>query len=124
MPATYDAQIKLGVTVTKNPGRRSGYTATWGDYPGDISAEGATQLEARANLTAKIEIALVTITEARPRFARDDDNGGLWVAVPAADGGSRWWRVTDDGARETTSTSQPAAAAFDDCLGMTIVPSR
>jgi hypothetical protein len=123
--ATTDAQIKLGITVTRNAGRKTAhkYTATYGAYPHDIWADGATALEARANLTAKIAVALATITEAKPRFARDED-GALWVAVPAHDGGSRWWRVTNDSACQNTSTCQPAAEAFSQCVGMSIIPNR
>ena len=118
------ATIHLPVHVAKNPGRGTGWTASYGEYPHHLWAEGATAAAARANLTAKVAVALTTITGDEPAFARDDDNGGLWVAVPAADGGSRWWRVTGDGARQTGSTDTPAAQAFAGCTGMTIVPSR
>ncbi len=120
---TEDASVKLPVTVTKNPGRKAGYTAAYGRYPYDIEARGATAAEARANLTAALATAVKTAIEARPAFARDDD-GALWVAVPAADGGSRWWRVTADSARHNTSSSSPTAEAFGTCTGMTIIPVR
>jgi hypothetical protein len=124
MSTTTDAQVKLGITVTRNAGSKTAhkYTATWGTYPYDIWADGATATEARANLTVKIGAALETFTTAKPRFARDDD-GALWVAVPAHDGGSRWWRVTNDSARQNASTSQPAGEAFSQCVGMTIIPN-
>jgi hypothetical protein len=121
--STTDAQIKLPVTVTKNPGRRSGYTAAYGHR---YYASGATQAEARDNLTAALAVALDTIATAQPRFAREDDavaGGALWAAIPAADGGSRWWRIAAD-AWGGTSDSRPAAEAFDGCVGMTIVPNR
>jgi hypothetical protein len=120
---TEDASVKLPVTVTKNPGRKVGYTAAHGRYPHDIEAHGATAAEARANLTAALATAIKTMTEARPAFARDVD-GALWVAVPAPDGGSRWWRVTADTARHNTSSSSPTAEAFDGCVGMPIIPVR
>jgi hypothetical protein len=120
---TEDASVKLPVTVTKNPGRNAGYTAAYGQYPHDIEARGATAAEARANLAGALATAVKTVIEARPAFARDAD-GALWVAVPAADGGSRWWRVTADAARYNASSSSPAAEAFGGCVGMTIVPAR
>lgn len=118
-----DANIKLAVTVTKNSGRGSGYTATYGDYPRDIWAEGATAAEARANLAAALVTALTTITTARPSFARADD-GALWVAVPQYDAGSRHYRVTDVDAWGGTSSSGAAADAFATCVGMTVIPNR
>jgi phage terminase large subunit-like protein len=118
-----DTTIKLPVTVMKNPGRKSGYTATYGQYPGDIRAEGVTAAEARSNLTAMLVTAVATITEAKPRFARDD-SGAVWAAVPAFDGGSRWWRVTGECARENTWTDTPASESFTSCVGMTVMPAR
>jgi hypothetical protein len=118
-----EATVQLPVTVTKNPGRKAGYTAAYGRYPYDIEVRGATAAEARANLTAALATAVKTVIEARPAFARDAD-GALWVAVPAADGGSRWWRVTADSARHNTSSGSPAAEAFGGCTGMTIIPVR
>jgi len=118
-----DMSIKLAVTVTKNSGRGSGYSATYGDYPNDIWAEGATAAEARANLAAKITTALTTIIDAKPSFARADD-GAMWVAVPQHDGGSRHYRVTDVDAWGGTSSSGPAAEAFGTCVGMTVIPNR
>jgi hypothetical protein len=124
MATTTDAQVKLGITVTRNDGRKGAHkhTATWGTYPYDIWADGATATEARANLTAKINNALGTFTTAKPRFARDD-TGAMWAAVPAWDGGSRWWRITADGARQNTSTCQPSDEAFSQVVGMEIIPN-
>ena len=118
-----DTSVRLGVTVIKNPGRKAGYQATYGEYPADIWADGATAAEAKANLTAKLATALQTITEAQPTFARDD-SGGMWAAVPAWDGGSNWYRITDEGVRRNSSSSHPTAEAFTTCVGMTVVPSR
>jgi hypothetical protein len=123
---TEDTSVKLAVTVNRNPGRckAARYTATYGDWPYDIEAEGPTATEAKANLTAKLATALRTITEAKPTFARDDDGSAMWVAVPAWDGGATHWRVTDRDAWGGTSTSQPAADAFTSCVGMTVIPNR
>ena len=118
-----DTSVKLGVTVTKNPGRKAGYQATYGEYPADIWADGATAAEAKANLAAKLVTALQTIREAKPRFARADD-GAMWAAVPAFDGGATHWRITDESAWGGTSSSAPAGEAFATCVGMTVVPSR
>lgn len=116
------ATVKLDVTVTKNPGRGSGYSATYGSYPRDIWAEGATAAEAKANLTAKMVTALTAIIEAKPSFARADD-GAMWAAVPQYDGGSRHYRITSD-AWGGTSSSGPASEAFTTCVGMTVIPVR
>ena len=118
-----EASVRLPVTVTKNHGRKSGYMATYGDYPRDIWAEGTTAAEARANLTAKLVTAITTITTGEATFARDDD-GAMWAAVPMYDGGSRHYRVTDDHAWGGVSSSQPAAEAFASCYHMTVIPSR
>ena len=118
-----ETSVKLPVTVTKNPGRKSGYTATYGQYPHDIWADGATAAEARANLTARLVTALTTAIEAKPSFAREDDGGGWWAAVPTWDGGSRHYRITDT-AWGGTSSSHPAADAFGGCVGMTVIPNR
>jgi len=121
-----EASVKLAVTVTKNPGRAMGYTATYGRYPYDIDAYGATETAAKANLAAKLATAITTMIEAKPRFARGDSDD-MWAAVPAADGGSTWYRITSDGARLNSYTSHPAAEAFeafDTCVGMTVIPSR
>ena len=120
-----DTSVKLGVTVSRNPGRckAARYTATYGEWPRDIEAEGATAAEAKANLTAKLVTALQTIREARPTFAFADD-GAMWAAIPAFDGGATHWRITDVDAWGGTSTSQPAGEAFTTCVGMTVVPSR
>jgi hypothetical protein len=120
---TETANVKLAVTVTKNAGRKSGYTATYGEYPRDIWAEGATAAEARANLTAALVAAIDTITTAKPSFARADD-GAMWVAVPQYDGGSRHYRVTDVDAWGGTSSSGAASEAFATCVGMTVIPNR
>ena len=118
-----DTSVKLGVTVIKNPGRKAGYQATYGAYPADIWADGATAAEAKANLTVKLVTALQTIREAKPTFARADD-GAMWAAVPAFDGGATHWRITDTSAWGGTSSSQPAPEAFATCVGMTVIPSR
>jgi hypothetical protein len=117
-----DATIRLPVSVTKNPGRRSGWTAAYGQYP-PIQARGATAAEARAALADALAVALDAITRNSPSFHRDDQ-GGLWVAVPAADGGSHSWRVTDEGARQTGSSNSPPAEAHARAVGMTPVPAR
>ena len=117
-----DTSVKLAVTVIKNPGRKSGYQATYGEYPYDIWADGSTAAEAKARLTAKLATALQTITAAKPTFARADD-GALWAAVPAFDGGCCEWRITED-ARGSTSSSRPASEAFATCVGMTVIPNR
>jgi hypothetical protein len=115
------SSVKLPVTVTRNPGRGAGYTATYGTYPRDIEARGATAAEAKASLTAVLARTLMAVTGDEPSFARDVD-GALWVAVPWVDGGSRWWRVTGDRAKRNSSSSSPAGGAFDSCVGMTILP--
>ena len=99
-----------------------GYTATYGAWPYDIDAYGATETAAKANLAAKLATAVTTMIKARPTFARDDD-GAMWAAVPAYDGGSRWYRVTSD-VYGASSTSQPTAEAFSNCVGMTVIPNR
>jgi hypothetical protein len=119
---TEDTSLRLPVTVTKNPGRKSGYHAEFGSYPHDISRDGATAAEAKASLLAAI-VTAVNSHEQKPSFARDDD-GAVWAAIPAADGGSRWFRVTNDTARQTGSASSPAADAFSSCVGMTVIPNR
>jgi hypothetical protein len=48
----------------------------------------------------------------------------MWVAVPAADGGCREWRVTDVDAWGGTSSSNPADDAFAACVGLTVIPRR
>ena len=113
------------VTVTRNPGRckAARYTAAYGEWPRDIEAEGATAAEAKANLTAKLVTALQTIREAKPTFARADDEA-MWAAVPAFDGGATHWRITDESAWGGTSSSAPASEAFATCVGMTVIPSR
>ena len=120
---TEGTSVKLPVTVTKKPGRKAGYTASYGEYPHDIEADGATAAEAKANLADELALALATIVEDKPAFARGSD-GALWAAVPAADGGSRWWRVTDVAARCNTMSCTPTADAFTGCAGMTIIPLR
>ena len=117
-----EANVKLTVDVTKNRGRK-GYTATYGEYPRDIWSEGATAAEAKANLAAALVTALDTIMTAKPSFARADD-GAMWAAVPAYDGGSRHYRITDVDAWGGTSSSGAAAEAFGSCVGMTVIPNR
>jgi hypothetical protein len=119
-----DTTVKLPVTVAKNPGRGSGWTATYGDYPHDLWAEGPTEAAAKDALTAKITTALAAIMAAKPSFARDADNAAMWVAVPAADGGCREWRVTDVDAWGGTSSSNPADDAFAACVGLAVIPRR
>ena len=118
-----EATVKVAVRVTRNPGRskEARYTAAYGDWPRDISADGATAAEAKANLAAAVNTALRTILDGKPTFARDDQ-GGMWAAVPAYDGGSNWWRVTDEEARRNTSSSRPTSEAFASCTGMTVIP--
>jgi len=98
------------------------WVATYGSYPHDIEATGKTEAEAKANLTAALLTALEVITTHEPVFGRDDD-GALLAAVPAADGGSRHWRITDT-AWCGTVTSSPAAEAFADCYHQTVIPRR
>jgi predicted RNase H-like HicB family nuclease len=117
-----EASVRIPVTVTKNPGRKAGYTASYGQYPHDIEARGATAAEARANLTAALATALTTIRDAEPSFARDDD-GTFMVAVPAADGGSHWWRVGSEKARRNAMSSHPAAEAFTGIYHFTVIPN-
>ena len=120
-----DTSVKLAVTVHRNHGqwsRDERYIATYGQYPYDIEARGATVTEAKANLTARLVTALQTIREAKPTFARADD-GAMWAAVPAYDGGATHWRITDD-AWGGTSTNQPTSEAFTSCVGMTVIPNR
>lgn len=116
--------IRLDASMSKNPGRNAGWTATWGGGRPNITGQGATQAEARAALAAAIDTALLAILDGQPAFARDDDNGGVWVAVPAFDGGSHLWRVTDEDARQCGSGCHPPAEAFTRSAGMTIVPAR
>jgi predicted RNase H-like HicB family nuclease len=118
-----ETTVRLPVTVEKRPGREAGYVATYGTYPREIEAGGATAAEARDNLTAALAVAIDTLRQARPQFARADD-GALHVAVPDYDGGSRWYRVTDDKARLTTSSCHPTAEAFTTCVGMTVIPGN
>lgn len=117
-----DTSVKLPVTVIKNPGRKSGYQATYGNYPSDIWADGATAAEAKANLAAKLTTALETIVTAKPSFAHDDQNG-LWAAMPAWDGGSYQYRIADGRVRRNSSSSHPTSEAFKTCVGMTVIPS-
>lgn len=116
------ATVRLPVTVEKRYGRGAGYVARFGAYPHDIEATGATVAAARENLTAALVTAVNTILTAEPRFGRDDD-GAFLAAVPAADGGSRIWRVTDT-AWGGTSSSRPACEAFADCYHQTVIPNR
>ena len=118
-----DTNVKLPVTVTKNPGRMSGYTATYGEWPHSISVEGATALAAKTRLTGAVAAAVDAILRPEPKFARADD-GALHVAIPDHDGGSRWYRVTDGRATLTTFSSHPTSEAFDSCVGMTVIPNR
>ena len=121
-----ETSVKLAVTVYRNRGEWSKderYIATYGQYPRDIEARGATVTEAKANLTAKLATALQTIREAKPTFARADD-GAMWAAVPDYDGGATHWRITDADAWGGTSTNQPASEAFATCVGMTVIPNR
>ena len=116
------ASVKMDVTITKNPGRGSGYTASYGQYPRSIEAHGATQGEAKANLTAALNVALRTMIEVKPAFARDDE-GAVWAALPAADGGSTEWRITNGTARQIGSACSAPAQAFGGCIGMTAIPN-
>jgi hypothetical protein len=115
-----DTFVRIPVTVTKRPGRKSGYVAEYGTYPRSIECAAPTAAEAKAALAAALETA-VRSHEQRPTFARDED-GALWVAVAASDGGSTWYRVTDDKARPNTMSSNPTTEAFTSCVGMTIIP--
>ena len=112
--------VRVPVTVTKRPGRKSGYLAEYGMYPHGLERSGATAAEAKTALAEAIATA-VDSHEQKPTFARDDD-GALWVAVPAANGGSNWYRVTGDRARYNASSSSPTASAFASCVGMTVIP--
>lgn len=120
---TEDTIVRLPVTVTKNPGRKSGYTATYGPWQSPIEAQGTTAAEAKASLTAALVTAIDAISRPEARFASADD-GALHVAVPAIDGGSTWYRVTDGRVTLTTYSSHPTSEAFDTCVGMTVIPSR
>lgn len=120
---------RLPITVEYRPARRfiggrqpAQWVARYGRYPQDIEATGKTQADAKANLTAALIKALDMITTQEPAFGRDDD-GALLVAVPAADGGSKHWRVTDT-ARCNTVSSTPAAEAFTSCYHQTVIPKR
>ena len=115
-----DTFVRVPVTVTKRPGRKSGYLAEYGMYPHGLERSGATAAEAKTALAEAIATA-VDSHEQKPTFARDDD-GALWVAVPAANGGSNWYRVTGDRARYNASSSSPTASAFASCVGMTVIP--
>ncbi len=114
--------IKFPITVTKNLGRKSGYTASYGPWQSTYEAHGETAAEAKENLTGALVLALHTIRTAEPQFAAGDDDA-LHVAVPAFDGGSTWYRVTDR-ATLTTYSINPADHAFNECVGMTIIPAR
>jgi hypothetical protein len=122
---TEDTSVKLAVTVTRNAGRNKSarYTATYGEWPHSIAAEGATAAEAKASLTAAVMTAVGAILRPEPQFARADD-GAVHVAIPDHDGGSRWYRVTDDRATLTTYASCPTTEAFAACVGMTVIPNR
>ena len=117
-----DTFVRILVAVTKNPGRKSGYTARYGDWPRSIEASGPTAAEARSNLTAALIMAVSTAIQPEPRFAQADD-GALHVAIPDHDGGSRWYRVTEGRARLTTYSSHPTSEAFSSCVGMTVMPA-
>ena len=121
---TEETNVKLPVTVTRNPGSSKSrrYTATYGPWQSPIEAEGSTAAEAKANLTAALVTALQAIRENRPKFARDD-NGDLMVAVASYSGGSDHWRVNGS-ARLNTFHSGPPAEAFDNCWHMTVIPER
>ena len=120
-----EASVKLGVTVARNNGRDKSarYTATYGEWPHTIETEGSTPAEAKSRLTAALAAAVDAILRPEPRFARADD-GALHVAIPDFDGGSRWYRVTDEKARLTTMSSHPTGEAFTTCVGMTVIPNR
>jgi hypothetical protein len=115
-----DTTVRIPVTVTKLPGRKAGWLAEYGRYPYGIETREATAGEAKAALAAAIMTA-ASVHQQRPRFARDDD-GAVWAAIPAADGGSTWYRITNDTARLNTMASAPAADAFTSCVGMTVIP--
>src|SRR5512146_146354 len=125
MLETTDATVRLPITVTKNTGAHKSrrFTATYGDYPRSIEAEGATAAEAKDRLTAMLATAITAIRDGKPRFARDDD-GAIWAAVPNAYGGSVHWRVTDKDAWGGSWDSRPASEAFGDCYHMTVIPER
>ena len=122
---TGETSVKLPVTVTRNKGRDKSarYTATYGPWQSPIEAEGATLAEAKASLVALLVTAIDGIRRPEPQFARDD-LGATYVAIADIDGGSRWYRVTQDRATLTTYSSQPTSEAFTSCVGMTVVPSR
>lgn len=115
-----DTYVRIPVTVTKRPGRKSGYTAEYGTYPRSIECTAPTAAEAKAALAAAIATA-VRSYEQTPSFARDED-GALWAAVPASDGGSTWYRVTGEKVRLNTMRSAPTAEAFTSCVGFTVIP--
>lgn len=122
-----DTTARLPIQVRHRPATR-GYmnrqpacwVATYGSYPHDIEATGSTEAEAKANLTAALATALDVILTHEPKFGYDDD-GTLLAAIPAADGGSRHWRIKDT-ARACTITSSPASEAFDNCYHQTAIP--
>ena len=120
-----DTTIRMPVTVTRNNGsdKSRRYTATYGPWQHPIEAEGSTPTEAKANLTALLAAALHAVRADEPRFARDD-NGAVHVAVPDYDGGSRWYRVTDEKATLTTFSRHATSEAFTTCVGMTVIPGR
>jgi hypothetical protein len=124
MLETSDASVKFPVTVTKNIGAHKSrrFTASYGEWPRSIEAEGPTAAEAKDRLTGLLVTALDAIMNHKPSFARDD-NGDLMVAVPAFSGGSDHWRVNGEANRGTFS-SRPAAEAFTDCYHMTVIPNR
>ena len=118
------ASVRLDVTVTRNPGSHKSrrYTASYGEWPRAIEAEGATPAEAKDRLTGILVTALDAIMNGRPAFARDDD-GSLMVAVPSFSGGSNHWRVNGE-ARLNTFDSRPPSEAFTSCYHMTPIPAR
>ncbi len=120
---TEDASVKLQVTVTRNPGSHKSrrYTASYGEWPRAIEAEGATAAEAKDRLTGILATALGAIMTGQPSFARDDD-GSLMVAVPSFNGGSHHWRVNGE-ARLNTFDSRPPGEAFASCHHMTVIPN-
>jgi predicted RNase H-like HicB family nuclease len=120
-----EASVRIPVTVTRNPGSHKSrrYTASYGEWPRAIEAEGASAAEAKERLTGILATALDAIMNGTPRFARDDD-GAFMVAVPSFSGGSVHWRVRDDVATLNTFDSRPASEAFSGCYHMTVIPSR
>ena len=121
---TEETSVKLQVTVTRNAGSHKSrrYTASYGEWPRAIEAEGATAAEAKERLTGILAGALGAIMNDRPAFARDD-NGDLMVSVPSFNGGSCHWRVNGK-ATLSTFDSRPASEAFADCHHMTVIPER